>query len=300
VFPDQRGLWKLLRNDIFDTTIDEPNLTDEEVEKAIKGDGVGQHRLLRVMDLDGRMQFGGIASNSGGGDSIETNGTNGNMTIELADGYGFYTTEGSDRETDYGLDPESQQDDKRYPAAFLDAYWYHVVADPTQSNGDETNYVLVRDRLDATGVMDSLTGGWSEYDPSGDRPTDGERVVLADRVVDFQLWADCADGNGRVSGSSWNVGWAPPTGDSDENHDCLDPSASDVAPGEARIMHVRLSRRTESERPELPANAFPQGTEHMQAFDLDPDFEGAARVYTSQIDFEIPTFASRNITDDGS
>lgn len=300
VFPDQRGLWKLLRNDIFDTSISEPNLTDAEVAKAIKGDGVGQHRILRVMDLQGRLQFAGIASNSGSGDAIETNGTDGKMTIDLADQYEFYTTSDSSRETEYGLEPESQQDDKRYPAAFLDAYWYHVIPDPTQPDGQETNYVLVRDRLDGTSVMQSLTGDWSSYDPASDRPADGERVVLADRVVDFQLWVDCADDTGEVTGSSWNVGWAPPKGNSDEDHNCLDPSSASLSPGAARIMHVRLSRRTESERKELPANAFPQGTEHMQAFDIDPELKGAARVYTSQIDFEIPTFAARNITPDGS
>jgi hypothetical protein len=300
VFPDQRGLWKLLRNDIFDTTIEEPNLTDAEVAQAVKRDGAGQHRILRVMDLKGRLQFAGIAGNSGSGDAIETNGTNGKMTIGLSDQLDFYTTDQSGRETDYGLDPESQQDDKRYPAAFLDAYWYHVIADPSQADDEETNYLLVRDRLDGTKVMQSLTSDWSTYNPAEDRPTDGERVVLADRVVDFQIWVDCADQNGQVAGSSWNVGWSPPKGNGDEDHNCLDPTSASLDPGEARIMHVRLSRRTETEREELPANAFPQGTEHMQAFDLDPEFKGAARVYTSQIDFEIPTFASRNITGDGS
>ena len=297
VFPDQRGLWKLLRNDIFDTSIDEPNLSNAEVSQAITGRGVGQHRILRVMDLTGRLQFAGIASNSGSGNAIETNGTNGKMTIALDDQLNFYTTADSNRETEYGLEPESQQDDKRYPAAFLDAYWYHVIPDPTQPGGEETNYVLVRDRLDGTSVMESLTGDWSSYDPASDRPSNGERVELADRVVDFQIWFDCADENGQVTGSSWNVGWAPPKGKSEEDHNCLDPSSP--APGAARIMHVRLSRRTETERQELPANAFPQGTEHMQTFDIDPEFEGAARVYTSQIDFEIPTFAARNITPDG-
>ncbi len=298
---DQRGLWKLVRQNIFDTSVTEPTYDDTQVDQILGVGNEGDNRILRIMDLKGGLQFAGVAA---GG--LEASGTGGPMTVDLDSDHDLHTSQAGQTSggsagggVDYGLDPVSQQDDKRYPAAFLDVYWYHVVPDPTQTEGEETNYLLIRERLDGKDVMDNLAGNnWQNYYPEGDVVA-GTEVVMADRVVDFQIWFDCTDGsgNGNVDGNTWNVDWNPPVGNDEADHDCLNPS--DPSPGEARLMHVRLSRRTDSERQELPANAFPQNSDDMQAFDLNPSFEGAARVYTSQVDFELPTFASRNITAGG-
>jgi len=321
VYATERGLFKLRRNDPFHGIEELGGASTSDLNSI--GLGAGgfdfgsdstytpitrdiDHRLLRIMDSQGYKQFVGISGGSHASGATVTDNPN-NLLINFGDSVRF--RQGSQR---WGIDPPTQQsDDKSYDAAMLDAFWYHVIRDPS----DPRNAQLVRHRLDAESLTEALASGsggspdWSSLDPSSYLAgTQNDYVVLADRLVDFQIWFDCAKAasTGSLVGGSWNVGWNTPDGTSSTStgganapvQDCLNPS--DPAPGRVRMAHVRLSMRTATERQNLQHEPFPEpptdgGNRDMQTYDLYPQAPGAARVYTTQLDFELPNFSMRNI-----
>jgi prepilin-type N-terminal cleavage/methylation domain-containing protein len=320
VYATERGLFKLRRNDPFHGIEDLAGASTDDLNSI--GLGAGgfdfgddatytpitrdiDHRLLRIMDSQGYKQFVGISGGTHATGATVTNNPN-NLLINFGDSVQF--RQGSKR---WGIDPPTQQsDDKSYDAAMLDAFWYHVVRDPSNPR----NAQLVRHRLDAESLTEALTsssGGidWSSLDPSGYLAgNQNDYVVIADRLVDFQIWFDCAKGasTGSIAGGSWNTGWNTPDGTSSTSsgganapvNDCMNPTGPN--PGRVRMAHVRLSMRTATERENLEHEPFPDpatdgGNRDMQTYDLYPQTPGAARVYTTQLDFELPNFSMRNI-----
>ena len=303
VFANTRGLYKLRRNDLFNVSSNPGYLDfskDQSVKPMVTNDG---SRILRIMDRSGYLQFIGIDGAKRQQDASQV--TNNFLRLNFDGDQDLHFREGNER---YGLDPQTQEsEDMAYDAAMLDVFWYHVQQDPT----DATNFQLVRERLDGPEVTKSLSDGFSNFDPgaadnqfdaatdSYDKGDSGEYVVVANRVADFQVWFDCAaaSGDGSLTGADWNTGWNPPDGAGT----CMDPGASaSFNPGRARIAHIRLSIRTENESPDVEHNPFPtlgkSGNNYtMETFDINPDFQGATRVYTTQVDFEIPNYAVRNI-----
>ena len=303
VFQNQRGLYKLVRNDPFDTALGPPsgaNFGNASTYDPMTN--LAQFRILRVMDGNGYLQFTGMngASHSTGADCVTAN------CLRVDFDHQLYFQQNNER---YGLDQETQQKDKAYPAAFLDVFWYHVIQDPN----DPHNFQLVRERLDGSEVMDDLTNSWGSFDPSSARAwssSQGRYVVIANRVADFQIWFDCAaTSECFIEQVDWNAGWSTPdgtdtpSGSAKSYNGCLNPS--DPHPGEARIAHIRLSLHTANERPDLKHDAsdpfrtaIASGGSNfeLETFDKNPDFEGATRVHTTQVDFELPNFVARNIT----
>jgi len=210
----------------------------------------------------------------------------------------------------FGLEPDPVGD-VGYEGAFLDAYWYHVVADAN----DDGNYRLVRDRLCASDAATAFATDSANFDPSanlaGQCPGGSdERVIIADRIVDFQVWFDCASSgtNGDVvSNSGWTSKWQVPAGGS-----CMD--FSDPKMGDVRVAHIRLTLRAESERknlqhyqfetssgtcdPASPGSCDPSsmagGYVTLRTFDAYPKAPGAAPVVTLASDVEMVNFAQRN------
>jgi prepilin-type N-terminal cleavage/methylation domain-containing protein len=302
VYANTRGLYKLRRNDLFNVS-SKPGYLDFSKDRSVKpivtNDG---SRILRIMDRSGYLQFIGIdtAQRKQGG-SVTPNF----LRFDFDGDQSLHFREGNER---YGLDPQTQEsEDMAYDASMIDVFWYHVQQDPT----DPTNFQLVRERLDGPEVSESLAGGFGSFNPAAadnqfDSATDsydsgdsGEYVVVANRVADFQVWFDCAaaSGDGSLKDASWNTGWNTPDG----KGTCMDPTKSgSFDPGRARVAHIRLSIRTENESPDVEHNPFPtlgkSGDDYtMETFDINPDFQGATRVYTTQVDFEIPNYAVRNI-----
>lgn len=209
---------------------------------------------------------------------------------------------GSTWEEDYGFDATPDQD-VAYDAAMIDAFWYHVVQDPTNPN----NMQLVRDRLCALRVL-KLSREPGGVDPASALPEDcdapNERVVIANHVADFQVWFDCsASSTGGIGvRNSWNMTWNAPNAEDDSDYDCMDSSAPAI--GSVRVGHIRLALHTPNERKTLAHIGFEDATgvvadptdEHvlLRTFDPYPTVPGAAPVVTMQTDFELPNFADRN------
>ncbi|MFP4598270.1 MAG: PilW family protein [Persicimonas sp.] len=317
----ERSLFKLLANDPFYTRVGQPAGTTLDSDSDKGDDEIitrdMQNRLLRVMDRSGYVQMSGIdfstlpeyAENSGpGGGGIEFK-----LRIPMA----VQESEASGA-VEFGLERDTTDDeDIGYDAAMIDAFWYHVEVDPE----DPVNFRLVRERLDAHALAqalragpatigrDALTDTLAAKAHSTGGETAREKVVITDRVVDFQVWFDCADDNGNLTGRPWQLRWANPAGDSGGG--CMDPSAPEF--GRARIGHVRLSVRTANERQDAPdsydpsngtydSDAFfmdeegkPNATVPLRYFDMHPDAKGSARVVTVQTDVELANFAARNL-----
>ncbi|MFB6351592.1 MAG: hypothetical protein ABEN55_15770 [Bradymonadaceae bacterium] len=251
-------------------------------------------RALRIMDHKGHFQLARICGSSVNSSDV--------LELEFDDLLDFRT--GSEK---VGLDPCSQQSsDVTYRAALLDAYWIHVRQDPNHPR----NFQLVRHRIDAgklagdlaTSSSSEQSWGGGKIKPSDYTLSNSSPAVIADRVVDFNIWFDCADDSGTsgaIDGVAWQHKWATPEGTgSTEPTNCLKPGDPD--PARARTAHVRLSLRTSSEQSDLAHVPFQAGGERMQTYDVHPDAPGAARVVTAQMDFELPTFASRNIVNTSS
>jgi hypothetical protein len=245
-----------------------------------------EHRLLRITDRDGFNQFIPIRGVARQGDDLR-------LTFDTGDLK--FRQEGQI----HGIEPTSL-DDERYEAALLDAYWYHVV--PVA--GELGNYALVRERINAGAVLAAMAsnGGVLGAPPASFEPP--QRMVITDRVVDFQVWFDCAtEGDGVVESVAWNTDWVPPNG-SDAPHNCVAPAASPTSIQRARVAHVRLSLRTENERANRlhlklgGAETWGLGDDlnaPLQSFDVAPDALGAASVVTLQTSVELKNFALRGL-----
>lgn len=295
VVPDNpSGTYRLANPDPFHTDPAPPsNFPSSDLEETTNGKS---KRLLRIMDHHGNFQFSAIKTSK-----FDTPNNN-ELQLELPDSHRPFFKPKSEP---YGLEPCSQQSgDVSYRGALVDAYWLHVRQDP---NNDQ-NYQLVRQRLDTKKVVKNLTGdgtskaSWSSFSPSSH--TIGSPAVIADQVVDFQIWFDCATGSdGTVSGAYWPTGWriVDSSGNAIGNTsssatNCLKPS--DPQPARARMAHVRLALRTANERGNLSHSMFQGGAnETLQTFDLHTGHDGAAGVVTAQLDFELPNYAAQNITD---
>lgn len=254
-------------------------------------------RLVRLLDGQGFMQFV---------TPLGVTGNTADMRVEIA--LPAAGTTGGPKFRDStsmeGLDrlPEG---DTGYDAAFIDAYWLHVV--PSASNPMIMNLVL--DRLCASGLVTALapSGALDTLDPSShladSAPCNGAltRVVLASNVADFQVWFDCpTEDDGGLKGVDWRGNWVV-----DDTDECLNDDRS------PRVGHVRLALHTNLERPDqrhiqfedadgntcgagLACEPF-EGNATLRTYDVMPDVTGAAQVVVMQSDFEIVNFSARNI-----
>jgi len=296
---NRKGLLKLAYPDPF--TRDElvPVTSGNAMDEFSSVANAAPSSLLRVVAPNsGNVQFAPVE------DVADTTGANGEigLAFNFEAGLGLYRGLGPTGAE--GLPKDSQQEeDQRYPgAAMIDAYRYYVDRDP--ENPD--SYQLLRQRLDAAELAKSMGDGlgsgsasWSGLSKSGlEGIAVGDPVVIANRVVDFQFWVDCADTSGAAREISWGEAWDVPSGGTgDTGHACLAPS--DPKPGLARMAHIRMSMRTERERPDLRQQPFAEtggGQRTLRTYDVDPNVEGKAQVTTVQADVELTNFAIRGIT----
>lgn len=315
--PTQRGLYQLGNVDPFDIAVERGAINPDagggagqvpEDSLLASAEGGDEPRVLRIMDHSGYSQFARICGaefvNTGAGFSQD------GLEIGLQDL--LYFKSGSDSDERYGLEPcTAQSGDVSYRASLLDSYWLRVRQDPN----DPANYQLVKNRIDISDLMTELAEddggdpdnevGWGNVNPWNHAVDPESPVVIANRVVDFQLWFDCANSNDTSTPGvidddvPWESKWEVPDGESDDEwRNCLDPEDPD--PARVRSAHIRLSMRTRGERADLGHVPFPKGTERMQTFDIDPNARGAARVVTTQMDVELPNYAGRNIVDTDS
>ncbi len=259
-------------------------------------------RLLRVMDSEGYFQFatpGPIST----GDFVAGGGLVApSVTIPIVTASGPQLVF-KNATAIQGLDVD-RTGETYYDSALIDAYWYHVVPSVQQPGTNQ----LVRDRLCAAEVFSDLSNP-ATFDPSTARSgstTCGseERVVIAERVADFQIWFDCGTvgglGNVAVTGGSgnWTDDWAIP-----DAGDCMDVSGT-YQPELARFAHIRLTIHAESERENLAHFRFEDsagntGTSvtdsdaRLRTYDIVPDLEGAAPVATMQSAVELRNFSYR-------
>ncbi|AWV90793.1 PilW family protein [Bradymonas sediminis] len=284
-----RGVTKLLSNNPFylDTALPAGINADVQTHFA---DGL-PNRLLRIADRDGNLQFTGISAATAvtGGPSTEANP----VELELSPNLHVRQSKEDGSANQKGLDPPTLGDeDIGYGAALVDAYWYHVEPSPL----DPDNYRLVRDRLDATKIATALCAP-ANTNPADALPDSRDQVVIADRVADFQVWFDCADPSGNLSGVDWISEWASPS----EGGSCMDVASPSF--GEARMAHIRLSLHTRDERKDIPDalaalynnDASGANPGALRYFNIYPDAPGAARVVTVQSDIALTTFAMRNL-----
>jgi len=284
-----RGVVKLLANNPFYMETTPPAGISDPLKTHFVASLPG--RLLRVADRDGNLQFTGIQTATLGavsaGDSTESI----NLTLLPT----LQVRQSAENGSAYqkGLDPATLGDDDiGYGAALIDAYWYHVERSPL----DPQNFRLVRERLDAAAIATALCAP-NNVDPASHLANPSEKVVITDRVADFQVWFDCADAQGNLSGATWLNEWGSPDG----GGSCMDLSAPNF--GAARMAHIRLSLHTRDERTDVPdemealfaldAAGDPNGA--LRYFNIYPDAPGAARVVTVQADIALNTFSMRNI-----
>jgi prepilin-type N-terminal cleavage/methylation domain-containing protein len=318
----ESSMYKLLVNDPFYTETGLPNGLNLDVISGLGHDELIvenlQNRMVRVMDRNGMVQISGVSADSAPVYKLDDDATDGvvpgptqtGIYFELRSNWAVQSSAGQGQ-VENGLERSTSGDeDIRYNAALIDAYWYHVEQDPQ----DPVNYRLVRERLDAhaTAVAlrsganninkSDLTGALAARDAAGAAARD--KVVITDRVVDFQVWFDCADSTGNVAEVPWQMKWPNPAGVSNDTVDCMAPAEATLF-GQARMAHVRLSLRTMHERknaPDDPDALFMNKDGNVDAlmplryFNMNPDAEGSARVVTVQSDVELTNFAMRNIT----
>lgn len=284
-----RGVVKLLANNPFYV---DPTLPGG-ISDALKTHFVSSlpGRLLRVADRDGNLQFTGIQTATL--DSIKPGDSTESVTLTLSPALQVRQSAEDGSAYQKGLDPATLGDeDIGYGAALVDAYWYHVERSPL----DPQNFRLVRERLKADEVARALCAP-GNVAPAAHLASPSEKIVITDRVADFQVWFDCADTQGNLNGAAWLSEWASPDG----GGSCMNLSAPNF--GAARMAHVRLSLHTRDERKDVPdkiealyaldATGAPNGA--LRYFNIYPDAPGAARVVTVQADIALNTFSMRNI-----
>lgn len=287
-----RGLYKLYQVDPFKFSADAPpGFTDSAFLENQWGT-----RLLRLMDRQGYIQFVSL------GDTITyTGGAAPYAAISLdAAMKPVFKAPGEE----YGLE-QNPEGDFAYDAAVVDAYWYHVEADPS----DPTNMRLVRERLCAPEVAAGLNAAGG-FDPSTAPASNcpggtDEITVLVDHVADFQIWFDCTNNaatNGAVVGNgAWTDEWLTP----DNSTNCMNTGV--YAPQLARVAHVRLSIYAPNERKDLRNFQFENRAGEtgataltntpnvkLRTFDPVPTLTGASPVVTMQSSIELTNYAYRN------
>lgn len=308
---DSRGLGRLFTRDPFDVVpIDlTAGSNAAQVNRLIGPTGnVMSKRVLRIRDRNGFVQMAPLLDSVAPGvNGLQLNLDSNSDVPALA---GFMYRRGGLRE---GLEPSTNnEDDTGYEVSLIDAYRYRLCQDPT----DATNLKLVRERIDAglllnlalpTAPSPALCGEMDTALQAGVPNNDASfyQVTLADNVVDFQVWVDCADLNGvELENNEWNTNWIPPT-PADTGHTCLSQSEGRSA-ALARVLHVRFSVRTENERKDLENFGFytidgastttsptlAGGT--LQTFDIDGEQSTAARLKTFQTDIQLKNFSVLN------
>lgn len=291
-----RGLHKLLQLDPFRFSAE----SNVAVTSSMF-DPQWSTRLLRLMDRQGYVQFASMAEDPEFIDGVAP--LPGELRFDFESGF---LPVFKDPGQQYGIDlnPEG---DFAYDAALIDAYWYHVEVDPI----DSTNMRLVRERLCARSVVTELATDPLAFDPStagpetcpggaGANPV--EKVVIANRVADFQVWFDCtaAAAGASVVGATWSADWLQPTGG-----ECMSDTVYE--PNRARVAHVRLALYAPNERKDLRNFQFEdrdgntgnaalvnEPMVRLRTFDPVPTLEGASAVVTMETSFELPTYVYRN------
>ncbi len=275
-----RGISRLVNSNPFDVSYTSPTAAELTTLLAQAKPELGMtNRILRITDRQGFFQFTEINSAA-----IQ------NQTLHL----GLDRLKVASGDVLVGID-ELNENDVEYEAAFLDAFWYHVVQDPF----DATNFQLVRDRLNANKIEFDTASTFEPTNAFASPNTPIERVVIANRVVDFRLWFDCADATtGLVTDIKWHNGWdSPVTTGTNNINSCLENQIQ-----LARVAHIRLSVRTASEsanRRHLSVVAgwpgFEEANARMLTYDIEPSMPGAASVITVQSTVELSNFAMRNL-----
>ena len=280
----ERGMQRFLNYDPFDTGIVD-GVPEEDV------GGLQQHlteimqkRLLRVTDSRGYSQIVPVDEVSFG--DSDSQGAAGEITGGQAMGIevgGLHFRTGDEP----GGFERTTEGDVSFDASVLDAYWYHV----RQAPDDPTNLQLVRQRLDATELVQNPG---DPADNSDLRSEDSPLFVVAENVVDFRVWFDCAEGTElALRNVDWQDEWDVDTDDCVRNGQ----------PHRARTAHVRLSTRTDRENANQPHltlageswPGFEQEDGQMRTFELSQNTEGAASVVTVQGAVELANFSMRNL-----
>ncbi len=280
----ERGLHRAVGYDPFDTSIvNDVDPPDDLADRATQ-------RLLRIKDSEGFSQIQPITG-AEVGPSEDLGGAGGAglvggqaMKLDVPQ---LHFRDG-DEPAGFNASTES---DVSFDAAMIDAYWYYVRA----ANDDPMNLQLVRQRLDATELIDEMDS-LDESDLADHRVD--PPMVLAERVVDFRVWFDCRGDDAAISDRTWEDEWEINV---DGDRDCVEQGA----PQEAQIAHARLSTRTESENPNRPhydlvddpGAGFESEQGQMRTFELYPEAEGSAGVVTTQTSVELTNFAMRDYTD---
>jgi prepilin-type N-terminal cleavage/methylation domain-containing protein len=300
VRPGPRGTWKFSRRDPFDVraqALTDP-LTTGQLDGLVRPT---RTRLMRALDRNGYMMFA----------TIEPDGVsyvNEELVFDFSDDQRFFFRQGNEQN---GFEPAATEDEG-YEAALLDAFRYRVCA----SIEDPDNLQLVRERLDPAVVIAEI-GSLSRPSVCGELdPANGllEQVVVADRVVDFQVWFDCTEvGQNLIEELPVTPDWITPDAvGTDANHNCMRSQNLTAATyndaDRARVAHIRLSMRTATERQNLANYRFitdgnPMGTTTnetnaaiiggLQTFDVDGDPSSASRVVTVQLDLDMPNITNR-------
>lgn len=306
IVANSRGLHKLHVPDPFRTTQSYPVDFDTADDIAPISAQWGT-RVMRIMDASGYMQFVKIAD---GMDSTDLTTTgSGNNAVEIQFDASDHPPVPKQGGSPFGLDV-SVESDRSYEAAVLDVFWYYVRPDPE----DAANLQLVRERLCAPAVLTAASLDYTSWNPAStvlphsDCPGGTKEVVIiTDRVVDFQVWFDCAPGYLQpLSSATFEYDWVPP----DNAGTCMDPNAENT--GLARMMHLRLSLRPATERAELNHYQFenaaldtcdpedPAGCdltqfpgERLRTFDVVPGLQGAAPVVTFQTEVMLNNYKYR-------
>jgi prepilin-type N-terminal cleavage/methylation domain-containing protein len=268
-------------------------------------------RIMRIMDPSGFMHFVRIRNELTAGDL--TNSPTGVPAVTVRFDTADHPPQARNGQP-FGLDI-SAESDRYYEAALLDMFWYHVRQDPN----DPTNMQLVRERLCAPAALPAIATNYATWDPASFRADNSmcpggvpEVIVIADKVVDFQVWFDCSNAwSTPLAGSAWNTNWLTPdhTGTGTDRA-CMNPGTANT--GLARVGHIRLSVRADSERPnqrhiqfenasgatcdpDAPAGCDPTTFPgaRLQTYDIAPGLDGAAPVVTLQSTVSMPNFRYR-------
>ncbi len=287
-----RGLFKLYQIDPFVFTAATPTNYPGDTSFL---EQQWSTRLLRLMDRQGYFQFATLASQT----SLSMQaGVPRTMNFDF-----LAAPQPKSPGAEFGIDV-NPEGDFAYDSALIDAYWYHVEPNPI----DPTNLQLVRERLCAPAVMVELADA-ANFDPSSALantcPGGVEEVtIITDHVADFQVWFDCTtagSAEGAVVGANWDDDWLKP----EATTSCLGPAG--YAPGNARVMHLRLSLYAPLERKDLLNFQFEDSTGRIGAaalgatpnvklrtFDSVPTLLGAAPVVTMQSSVELTNYVYRN------
>ena len=280
----ESGMRRLMGYDPFDVAVhdgvDVPTALHSTMQDR------AEESLLRVTDLNGYSQvtpitearlFDRVGGAIGGGAGMPVGADGWEMDLTLQN---LHFAEGDEPA---GFD-RWVEDDVRFDAALIDAYWYHV----RPAIDDATNFQLVRQRLDAGDLVNDVSN-LNRTTLNG--LAVGPPMVISDYVVDFRVWFDCIP----MSGNDWQETWNPDTGD------CIGENPASSNPEFARFAHARLSTRTPRENSNRPHFTVVDDWEGFEVEDgLMRTYNvtaagGSAGVVTVQTGAELTNFSMRNI-----